>query len=102
MEVQCANGHAQTISDPTDEGWEYSYRDRFEPTEVTLPNGETTQIQHRVATPVSRRLVWKCAAPTEADNPQSPLCGLVAVVEEEIAQPAVEEPVAATPEGGNG
>ena len=102
MEVRCANGHDQTISDPTDDGWEYTYRDRFEPTTVTLPNGETTQIQHRVATAVGRRLVWKCAAPTEPDNPQSPLCGLVAVIEQEVADPYTNEQPVETPEGGNG
>lgn len=98
MEVRCANGHDQTISDPADDGWEYTYRDRFAPTEVTLPNGETTQIMHRVAVATGRRLVWKCTAPAPtSDNPLA-LCGLVEVVEEEVADPETAE----TPEGGNG
>ncbi len=103
MQVQCASGHEQTISDPAEEGWEYAYSERYEPVEVTLPDGQTTQIQHRVATPVSSRLVWKCAAPTDANDPLSPLCGSVEVIEEEIAAPAAEQPQAAvvSPEGDN-
>lgn len=86
MQVTCARGHDQEISEPSDEGWEYTYKERFEPVTVTLPNGEETQIQHRVGVPVSRRLVWKCSASDATDENPLALCGQVEVVEEEIPE----------------
>lgn len=89
MQVTCAKGHTQEISDPSDDGWEYTATERFEPTTVTLPDGSQTQIQHRVPVPTSRRLVWKCSAPAPTADNEKALCGSVEVIEESIV-PATE------------
>lgn len=89
MEVTCPKGHTSEITDPLDggDGWSYEFSERLEPITVTLPNGDTTQIQHPVQTVVGRSLVWKCGAPDPSEDNPNRLCGMTSTIREDIASP---------------
>lgn len=88
MNVTCTNGHSQEITDPSDDGWEYSTRDVSRIETVTLGDGSTTQIQRNVPVAYERRIVWKCAAQAPTDENPAALCGAVGVITESVELPS--------------